>query len=157
MNTGDFIILSISALLFGILLGAYLGTVLYRLKEGVSFATLKCFCPHCRHELKLWEQTPVVGFLILRGRCRYCQKPISPAYPLREAGCGLYYFVTFILFYNSPVIMFIFWAALPIVLFLYTGIRFKVKIGKALINLLSFTLPYVLLVLALCYVSIGRG
>src|SRR5215469_2888651 len=41
-------------------------------------------CPHCKHPLGAIENIPVVSWLVLRGRCRHCQAPISPQYPLVE-------------------------------------------------------------------------
>lgn len=41
-------------------------------------------CPHCQHEIKAWQNIPVVSYLLLRGRCGNCQGRISPRYPLVE-------------------------------------------------------------------------
>lgn len=41
-------------------------------------------CPHCGHRLAIWENIPLVSFLLLRGRCRGCQKKISFRYPVVE-------------------------------------------------------------------------
>lgn len=41
-------------------------------------------CPHCRQTLRVWELVPVLSFLILRGRCARCRRPIAWQYPLVE-------------------------------------------------------------------------
>jgi leader peptidase (prepilin peptidase) / N-methyltransferase len=41
-------------------------------------------CPHCKHPLSALDNIPVLSWLLLRGRCRYCQAPISIQYPLVE-------------------------------------------------------------------------
>lgn len=46
-------------------------------------------CPHCRHPLAAWDNIPLVSWLLLRGRCRYCRAPISIQYPLVELLCGI--------------------------------------------------------------------
>jgi leader peptidase (prepilin peptidase)/N-methyltransferase len=46
-------------------------------------------CPHCRHSLAAWDNIPLVSWLLLRGRCRYCRAPISVQYPLVELLCGV--------------------------------------------------------------------
>jgi leader peptidase (prepilin peptidase)/N-methyltransferase len=46
-------------------------------------------CPHCRHSLAAWDNIPLVSWLLLRGRCRYCRAPISIQYPLVELLCGV--------------------------------------------------------------------
>lgn len=42
-------------------------------------------CPNCKHPLAARDNIPVLSWLLLRGRCRYCKSPISPQYPLVEA------------------------------------------------------------------------
>ena len=41
-------------------------------------------CPHCKTEIKAWQNLPVISYLLLRGRCGQCRAPISPRYPLVE-------------------------------------------------------------------------
>lgn len=45
-------------------------------------------CPHCKHPLAAWDNIPLLSWLALRGRCRYCKAPISKQYPLVELLCG---------------------------------------------------------------------
>ncbi|HEF4771398.1 prepilin peptidase [Burkholderia multivorans] len=46
-------------------------------------------CPHCGHVLRAWENIPLVSYLLLRGRCRQCSRPIGARYPLVELAGGL--------------------------------------------------------------------
>ncbi|HKZ11192.1 MAG TPA: prepilin peptidase [Rhodanobacteraceae bacterium] len=46
-------------------------------------------CPHCKHPLAAWDNIPLLSWLVLRGRCRYCKTPISMQYPLVELLCGI--------------------------------------------------------------------
>ncbi|MGH8190128.1 MAG: prepilin peptidase [Rhodanobacteraceae bacterium] len=46
-------------------------------------------CPHCKHPLRAWDNIPLLSWLSLRGRCRYCAAPISIQYPLVELLCGI--------------------------------------------------------------------
>lgn len=46
-------------------------------------------CPHCSHPLAPWDNIPLLSWLLLRGRCRYCRAPISKQYPLVELLCGI--------------------------------------------------------------------
>ena len=46
-------------------------------------------CPHCKHPLAAWDNIPLLSWLVLRGRCRYCKTPISVQYPLVELLCGV--------------------------------------------------------------------
>ena len=46
-------------------------------------------CPHCKHPLSALDNIPLIGWLLLRGRCRYCQSKISIQYPLVELLSGV--------------------------------------------------------------------
>ncbi len=46
-------------------------------------------CPHCKHRLAAWDNIPLLSWLLLRGRCRYCKAPISIQYPLVELLSGV--------------------------------------------------------------------
>ncbi len=78
---------------FGLIVGSFLNCVIYRLEIGRvrQLADLRgrSFCPGCKHKLGFWDLVPVFSFLFLKGRCRYCQKPISWQYPLVELATGL--------------------------------------------------------------------
>jgi leader peptidase (prepilin peptidase) / N-methyltransferase len=47
-------------------------------------------CPHCAHPLRVWENIPLLSYLLLRGRCAVCREPIGVRYPLVEAGTALF-------------------------------------------------------------------
>ena len=46
-------------------------------------------CPRCGHQIRAWENIPLISYLCLRGRCSSCATPISKRYPLTELACGL--------------------------------------------------------------------
>jgi len=83
--------------LFGLAVGSFLNSVIYRLQTGVPHQLFfksgggfeRSYCPRCQHTLNWQDLIPVLSFLILKGRCRYCQKPISLQYPLVELLTGL--------------------------------------------------------------------
>lgn len=80
---------------FGACVGSFLNVVVWRLPRGESLVTPPSRCPKCGHKLAAYDNVPVLGWLWLRGKCRYCKSPISPRYPIVEAVCGglfvLYY------------------------------------------------------------------
>ena len=77
-------------LLLGLVIGSFLNVVVYRLPrmlEGVDEATLsfpRSHCPACQTPLKLWHNIPLLSYVLLKGRCGFCQSPISQQYPLVE-------------------------------------------------------------------------
>lgn len=79
----------------GLCLGSFVNALVWRLHEqsqtknkkklrGLSVVHGRSICPHCEHQLKTIDLVPVFSWLSLRGRCRYCKKPISWQYPLVE-------------------------------------------------------------------------
>lgn len=75
--------------LLGLCIGSFLNVVIARLPREESIVRPRSRCPRCGHSLPWYENIPVFSYLALRGRCRSCQQPISPRYPLVELLTGL--------------------------------------------------------------------
>ena len=69
---------------FGATVGSFLNVVAYRLPRRESLVRPGSRCPGCATAIKPYDNLPVVGWLLLRGRCRTCAMSISPRYPLVE-------------------------------------------------------------------------
>ena len=76
-------------LLLGQVVGSYLNVVVHRLPLGLSTVRPASRCPGCGARIRPWDNIPVLGFVLLRGRCRDCQAPIGWRYPAIEASTGL--------------------------------------------------------------------
>jgi len=74
---------------WGAILGSFLNVVVHRVPRGASVVRGRSRCPRCGAAVRPRDNVPVIGWLLLRGRCRDCAAPISARYPLVEAGCGL--------------------------------------------------------------------
>lgn len=70
--------------LFGLAVGSFLNVVIYRVPRKESVARPRSHCPNCDTQLASRDNVPVVSWVLLRGRCRSCQAPISGRYPLVE-------------------------------------------------------------------------
>jgi leader peptidase (prepilin peptidase) / N-methyltransferase len=81
--------------MLGAAVGSFLNVVIYRLPAGLSLLYPPSRCPKCHTRLQPYDNVPVLGWLWLRGRCRYCRAPIAARYPLIEAFTGLLFLVTF--------------------------------------------------------------
>lgn len=79
-------VLSFVVFVAGLLIGSFLNVVALRLPAGESVITPRSHCPSCSASLRPYDLIPLVSFLMLLGRCRYCRQTISPVYPLVEAG-----------------------------------------------------------------------
>jgi len=73
------------ALVLGLVIGSFLNVVILRLPLGQSIVTPRSRCPQCRNLIPWYDNIPVLGFLLLGGKCRKCKKTISARYPFIEA------------------------------------------------------------------------
>ena len=84
--------------IFGLILGSFLNVVIWRMHAGESFLTGRSHCPKCRHILGPFELIPVLSFLIQKGKCRHCGKPISWQYPLVELSTAILFLLAYLPF-----------------------------------------------------------
>jgi leader peptidase (prepilin peptidase)/N-methyltransferase len=81
--------LAIFALGVGASVGSFLNVCIWRLPRGESVIRPRSKCPNCARPIAPRDNIPVLGWLLLRGRCRRCAWPIPLRYPLIEALAGL--------------------------------------------------------------------
>lgn len=77
----------------GCTIGSFLNVVVWRVPRGESLVSPPSHCPNCNHQIRAWENIPVLSWLFLRGRCSGCHLPISIRYPLGELATGALYAV----------------------------------------------------------------
>ena len=77
----------------GLMIGSFLNVVIWRVPRGESVISPPSACPRCENPIRPRDNVPVLGWLMLRGRCRDCSEPISARYPLVEAFTGLLFAV----------------------------------------------------------------
>lgn len=100
-----------AALLFllGLCAGSFVNALVWRVREqekdkktsGLSILSGRSICPNCRHVLAARDLIPILSWLTLRGRCRYCQAPISAQYPVIELAAGLVFVFSYIFWPGS--------------------------------------------------------
>jgi leader peptidase (prepilin peptidase)/N-methyltransferase len=111
MPVQDPVLVACVGALFGLLIGSFLNVVIHRLPlmmergwkiecadaagtpppifEPLSLVSPRSRCPHCQRKVAALENIPLLSYLLLRGCCKGCGKPISLRYPLVEAATGL--------------------------------------------------------------------
>jgi leader peptidase (prepilin peptidase) / N-methyltransferase len=89
-------IVQVTVFWLGAAIGSFLNVVVYRVPAGLSVIWPPSRCPKCLHQLGMGENIPILGWLLLRGRCRHCRTPISARYPLVEAATA----IIFVIVYN---------------------------------------------------------
>ncbi|MGH7441659.1 MAG: prepilin peptidase, partial [bacterium] len=75
--------------LLGLSAGSFANVFLHRYPQGESLLTPPSRCPRCGHPVRWRHNIPVLGWLLLGGRCRDCRAPIAWTYPLVEAVFGV--------------------------------------------------------------------
>ena len=83
------VILLVPVAVLGLLIGSFLNVVVWRVPRGESIVSPPSACPACGHAIRARDNVPVLGWLLLRGRCRDCASPIALRYPLVEAATSL--------------------------------------------------------------------
>jgi leader peptidase (prepilin peptidase)/N-methyltransferase len=82
-----FVVLAVGACVLGSILGSFLNALLFRFNTGGGFfkeMSGRSHCMRCGHTLSSFDLVPVVSYIFLRGRCRYCEAGVSLQYPVVE-------------------------------------------------------------------------
>lgn len=135
--------------IIGLSLGSFINALVWRLnkqsnskikaeRKEFSISRGRSMCPNCRHVLYVVDLIPVLSWLLLKGRCRYCRKRISISYPLVEVLATGIFIISYIywpLRFNSQgVFIFVIWLIMLVFL-----------IALALYDIRWMTLPNKLL------------
>ena len=107
-------IVSALAGLVGLMIGSFLNVCTLRWPEDESVVFPGSHCPKCGEPIRWYDNVPVLGYVLVRGRCRACREPISLQYPLVELATGLV------------------WAGM----FSYAGLSFEALRGTLLLTIL---------------------
>jgi len=86
---GAELVLLAMAFAWGAILGSFVNVVIHRVPRGESVVTHGSRCPACGSGIRPRDNVPILGWLLLGGRCRDCGTAISAGYPAVEAACGL--------------------------------------------------------------------
>jgi len=73
---------------FGLVFGSFANVLIWRVPRAESIVSPPSHCPNCGHDVRWYDNIPVVSWLVLRGKCRDCAAPISPRYPVIELASG---------------------------------------------------------------------
>lgn len=108
------------AFIFGAAIGSFLNVCIFRIPAKESIVKPLSQCPRCHHPIRIYDNIPIVSFIILRAKCRDCGEKISWQYPLVELITGL---LALLLFMKSGLtldflVFFIFIAVLIVISFI---------------------------------------
>jgi leader peptidase (prepilin peptidase)/N-methyltransferase len=137
--------------LLGLAIGSFLNVVIYRVPRGESITSPGSHCPRCDTAIKARHNVPVLGWLVLRGKCASCRAPISVRYPAVELGTAVLMMAITVRFgFTAQLPAYLFFAAVAITLALI-----DVDLRK-LPNVLVVP-AYVVAILLLALASLSSG
>src|SRR3989338_8110444 len=117
----------IVSVLVGLVVGSYLGCLVYRLPRNKDTVWSRSRCVNCNHILSWKDLIPVFSFMWLRAKCRYCKKGLSKSYPIIEI-------VTACLFLLSTIFI----SNLGILSIFYSWILISLLVAVAFVDLFNF-------------------
>lgn len=88
--------------LAGTCIGSFLNVCIYRIPENKSIVFPGSLCPNCHTLLPFYCNIPILSYLVLTGRCKFCKNPISIRYPFIEMLTGIFAFLLFHTFGLTP-------------------------------------------------------
>jgi len=104
----------------GAAIGSFLNVLIFRIPEGQSIVLPSSHCQKCGHGIRVYDNIPIISYIILRGKCRDCHDKISLQYPIVEAITAVMSLLLFVKFGLSfkYLASFIFTCALIVITFI---------------------------------------
>lgn len=87
------IFLYIIFFIMGITFGSFYTLAVYRIPQGQDITHTHSYCPNCNHKLNILDLIPILSYIFLGGKCRYCNKKIRPRYLILEIMSGLAFII----------------------------------------------------------------
>lgn len=84
------IVILLLPFVFGAVVGSFLNVCIYRVPLGISLVSPPSRCSSCGKHIPFYFNLPILGYIVLGGKCRYCKAPFSIRYPVVEALTGLF-------------------------------------------------------------------
>lgn len=70
--------------IIGTLFGSFFTLATYRIPKHQDITHTRSYCPKCDHKLGFFDMFPILSYILLGGKCRYCKNKISPRYLILE-------------------------------------------------------------------------
>ena len=116
------VIIFILFFIIGVVLGSFFTLATYRIPLKQDITHTRSYCPKCNHRLNFLDLIPILSFVFLGGKCRYCKEKINPRYIIMEIFSGVLYLLLIVL----AGIDFIHISAFQIIKLVYITLMFSV-------------------------------
>lgn len=77
--------------LIGITFGSFYTLAVYRIPKNEDITHKHSYCPNCNHKLNFLDLIPIISYIFLGGKCRYCKQKIRPRYLILETLSGIFF------------------------------------------------------------------
>jgi leader peptidase (prepilin peptidase)/N-methyltransferase len=128
--------------ILGTVIGSFLNVCISRIPEGLSIISPGSRCPRCLTPIKPYDNIPVFGLLLLRGKCRNCSLSISPMYPLVEFATGLIFLLTY--YEHGISLLTLKWLIFSCLIIVLVVTDFRVRLLPDLVNFPGMAMGIVL-------------
>jgi len=149
--------------IFGLCIGSFLNVCIFRLPASKSIIHPRSSCPSCGKQIRFYDNIPVLSYLLLKGRCRDCQEPLSMRYPIVEILGGLFALGAYVKYGLSieALIYFVFIAVLLVITFIDIDHQIIPDIitlpGIPIFFIAGFVLPRINLIDSFLGILVGGG
>ncbi len=140
--------LIIGVAIFGLIIGSFLNVCIWRLPRRMSvISPSRSQCPKCKTTLSSLDNIPVLSWLLLRGRCRYCQEPISSRYPFVEILSAIAALMSYIYYGGiNPTSIVVYMVSATLIVITFTDIDFQII--PDVISIPGIIIGYIIAVIA---------
>ncbi len=152
MATISFLLITSFLFILGAIIGSFLCVVILRSIEGENWVSGRSRCDSCRNTIAWYDNIPLLSFILLRGKCRYCKEPILPLHPMVEVLTGLlfvwWYWGGFIFFKltQTPLSLLqpLFWliVGLLLIYLFIIDLNYMILPDRPVFSLLGFVVLY---------------
>ena len=156
-------LIEVSIFIFGLCIGSFLNVCIYRLPASKSIVHPRSMCSNCGTLIASYDNIPILSYMVLRGKCRYCGARISFRYPLIEFISGIFAVGVFMKYGLSveALIYYTFIATLLVITFIDIDHQIIPDVislpGIPIFFAASFVLPDITLVESIMGILIGGG
>lgn len=143
--------------ILGVLIGSFLNVCIYRIPRKEPVVYNRSHCIHCKERLNFIDLIPVLSFIFLKGKCRYCNKQISIYYPIVEFLTGIIFLITYLhIGFSSLLIKYLFIFAVLIII-TFIDIEHKIIPNKLVFIFLIWSIGWQLFYPQLTWNNILSG
>lgn len=87
------IIFYLLTFIIGTLFGSFFTLAIYRIPLQQNITHKRSYCPNCRHKLSFWDMIPILSYILLKGKCKYCKQKIRIRYLFLEVMTGILFLI----------------------------------------------------------------